>query len=482
MKIINNQDVLLIDELKISIKKDTTLYIATNYFSISALFELLESIENLDSIKILIDNQDVDKDIRFCYDEKELKAYHDLTQRFKADKVFQLLKDKVEIREGNVGGQKFILTNSEEITNYFMLVPHDLNLISLGVMNTENPIFLNSFEDSNNQYLNIFNNVWNNSKKDLKDSILKNISKAVLHYSPENLYKFTLHNIFQNKTIDEISEQRLSRTGFKETEVWKMLFNFQKDAVLGAIDKIETFGGCIIADSVGLGKTFEALAVMKYYNLRNDRILVLCPKKLRENWLIYSLMSDVRNILAKDRMNFDVLNHTDLSREKGISGLINLETINWGNYDLVVIDESHNFRNNDPRKNTISRYQRLMRDIIKTGVKTKVLMLSATPVNTRMNDIKNQIAFITEQNDTALSNFGISSIDQTLRKAQQKFNAWLKENHNDNINRDSLVTTLNGDYFKILDLLTIARSRKHIEKYYDVSDIGKFPERLKPIP
>ena len=482
MKIINNQDVLLIDELKTSIKKDTLLYIATNYFSISALFELLESIENLDSIKILIDNLDVDKDIRFCYDEKELKAYHELTKRFKAEKVFQLLKDKVEIREGSVGGQKFILTNSDDITNYFMLVPHDLNLISLGVMNTENPIFLNSFEDKSNQYLTIFNNVWNNSKMDLKDAVLKNIAKAVQHYSPEDLYKFTLHNIFQNKTIDEISEQRLSRTGFKETEVWKMLFNFQKDAVLGAIDKIETFGGCIIADSVGLGKTFEALAVMKYYNLRNDRILVLCPKKLRENWLIYSLISDVRNILAKDRMNFDVLNHTDLSREKGISGLINLETINWGNYDLVVIDESHNFRNNDPRKNTISRYQRLMRDIIKTGVKTKVLMLSATPVNTRMNDIKNQIAFITEQNDTALSNFGISSIDQTLRKAQQKFNAWLKENHNDNINRDSLVTTLNGDYFKILDLLTIARSRKHIEKYYDVSDIGKFPERLKPIP
>src|SRR5690606_31899985 len=189
------------------------------------------------------------------------------------------------------------------------------------------------------------------------------------------------------------------------------------------IDKIETYGGCIIADSVGLGKTFEALAIMKYYQMRNDRILVLCPKKLRDNWLIYS-QNDVRNILSKDRLNFDVLNHTDLSRKSGFSGDINLETINWGNYDLIVIDESHNFRNNNPKRDGITRYQRLMNDIIKSGVKTKVLMLSATPVNTRMNDIKNQIAFITEQQDTALEPFGIKSIEQTLRKAQTRFNNW----------------------------------------------------------
>lgn len=481
MKIINNQDTLLINELKSSLNQNSSIYIAVNYFSISAVFELIEQLNNTKTIKILIDSSEVETDLRFSYDDKELKSFHNLTQKFKADKVYQLIKDKVEIREGSVGGQKFILTETNNVTNYFMLVPHDLNLISLGVISTDQPIFINSFADTNNQYLSIFNNVWNSSRRDVKDIILKNVNKLAQQYSPEQLYKFTLHNIFQNKTIDEISEQRLSRTGFKESEVWKLLFNFQKDAVLGAIDKIETFGGCIIADSVGLGKTFEALAVMKYYNLRNDRILVLCPKKLKENWLIYSLISDVRNILAKDRMNFDVLNHTDLSREKGVSGLINLETINWGNYDLVVIDESHNFRNNETRKNTVSRYQRLMRDIIKTGVKTKVLMLSATPVNTRMNDIKNQIAFITEQNDSALEEYGISSINLTLRKAQQKFNTWLKDNHNENANRDSLVTSLNGDYFKILDLLTIARSRKHIEKYYDVTDIGKFPERLKPI-
>src|SRR5690606_20105542 len=192
-----------------------------------------------------------------------------------------------------------------------------------------------------------------------------------------------------------------------------------RDGVVGAIDKLERIGGCILADSVGLGKTFEALAVIKYYELRNDRVLVLCPKKLRENWTLYTI-NDRRNILAADRFNYDVLNHTDLTRERGYSGEINLETLNWGNYDLVVIDESHNFRNNPAKKDGLTRYSRLMREIIKAGVKTKVLMLSATPVNNRMNDLKNQVAFITEGRDDALYKEGIASIEQTLRQAQKR--------------------------------------------------------------
>lgn len=173
------------------------------------------------------------------------------------------------------------------------------------------------------------------------------------------------------------------RTGINQTKIWNSLYNFQHDAVVGAIKKLELYNGCIIADSVGLGKTFEALAIIKYYELRNDRVLVLAPKKLRSNWTGFKENSTT-NILAEDRFNYDVLNHTDLSRDKGYSGDINLETINWGNYDLLVIDESHNFRNNAPRKDRITRYQKLMNNIIKKGVKTKVLLLSATPVNNRL--------------------------------------------------------------------------------------------------
>jgi ERCC4-related helicase len=479
MKLINNQETRLYDEIKPLLKAGTEVHICASYFSIQAIYELSAELKKVSSIHMLIDSH-AEQDIRFAYDESECRSYSDLKAQYKAEQALAVIKEKCSIRYANVGGQKFILVKNGEQSDCFLIIPQNLNLISLGLIKSPNPIIINALDDQGNQYLSIFNQFWANSYKDVKAQVIAVVEKACTNNTPEMLYKFSLYNIFQNATIDEVSEQRLKKIGFKETAVWKMLYNFQQDAVLGAIDKIETFGGCIIADSVGLGKTFEALAVMKYYQMRNDRILVLCPKKLRDNWLVYS-QNDIRNILSKDRMNFDVLNHTDLSRMNGYSGDINLESINWGNYDLIVIDESHNFRNNPPRREGITRYQRLMNDIIRTGVKTKVLMLSATPVNTRMNDIKNQIAFITEQNDSALESFGISSIDITLRKAQQRFNIWLRENNGRENSRDTLIDSLDGAYFRILDLLTIARSRKHIQKYYDIKDIGKFPERLKPI-
>lgn len=327
-----------------------------------------------------------------------------------------------------------------------------------------------------------FDSIWNNpaAVNDIKDSMLTALNQLTKNQAPAFIYFLTLSNLFKD-FLEELDEEKIikTKTGFKNTLVWNKLYKFQCDGVLGAIDKLEKYNGCIIADSVGLGKTFEALAIIKYYELRNDRVLVLCPKKLRENWTIYTV-NDKRNILSADRFNFDVLNHTDLTRTRGKSGEINLETLNWGNYDLIVIDESHNFRNNTARKEGLSRYSKLMEDIIKSGVKTKVLMLSATPVNNRMNDLKNQVAFIAEGIDDAFSDSGIASIEQTLKRAQTRFNQWLEL---DPLERKTevLLDNMNFDYFKLLDLLTIARSRKHIEKYYDVTEIGAFPERLKPL-
>lgn len=297
--------------------------------------------------------------------------------------------------------------------------------------------------------------------------------------TPEFIYFVTLYNIFNNY-LDELTEDNIvkSRTGFKETSIWNKLYKFQKDGVMGAIDKIEKYNGCIIADSVGLGKTFTALAVIKYYELRNDRVLVIVPKKLRENWTVYT-MNDKRNIFSGDRFNYDVLNHTDLSRTSGYSGEINLATLNWSNYDLVVIDESHNFRNNPPVKGRITRYERFMNDIIKAGVKTKVLMLSATPVNNKMNDIKNQIAFITEGRNDAFASVGLDNLELILRKAQAVFNRW-SELPDPERTTETFVNMMDLDYFKLLDTVTIARSRKHIEKYYNLEEIGKFPTRLTP--
>lgn len=314
-----------------------------------------------------------------------------------------------------------------------------------------------------------------------KARLLAQLDELASPRDPMSIYAATLFHLFRADSQD-MDEERIvkSATGIRNTVVWKKLYKFQRDGVVGAIDKLERFGGCIIADSVGLGKTFEALAVIKYHELRNDRVLVLCPKRLRDNWTLYK-SNDQRNVLATDRLNYDVLNHTDLSRDGGMSGDIDLTHINWGNYDLVVIDESHNFRNKKaPKQGAETRYDRLMRKIIREGVKTRVLMLSATPVNNRLADLKNQIAFVTEGDDTALFDHGIASIDSTTRRAQKAFNRWL-ELPDAEKTPQLLVEMLGFDYFSLLDHLTIARSRRHIEKYYGTAETGRFPSRLPPI-
>lgn len=312
-----------------------------------------------------------------------------------------------------------------------------------------------------------------------RENLMKALAGIGAYQDPASLYALILHHLF-HETGEILDEDKLleTATGFRNTKVWNKLFRFQRDAVVGAIDKLNRFGGCIIADSVGLGKTFEALAVIKYHELRNDRVLVLAPKRLRDNWSLYRA-NDKRNSLAADRFNYDLLNHTDLSRDRGTSGDIDLSQINWGNYDLLVIDESHNFRNKSTHKNRESRYDRLMNRIIREGVKTRVLMLSATPVNNRLADLRNQIAFVTEGVDTALSEHGVASIDKTTRNAQTQFNRWLKlPDEEKNPNR--LIDMLGFDYFTLLDHLTIARSRKHIERYYGTAETGQFPDRLPP--
>jgi hypothetical protein len=327
-----------------------------------------------------------------------------------------------------------------------------------------------------------FTNLWNSlpASDEHKTAFLKRLQELAVHRPPALIYYLTLYHVFKDLG-DELDEERVvkSATGIRNTTVWKKLYKFQRDGVVGSIDKLERLGGCIIADSVGLGKTFEALAIIKYYELRNDRVLVLVPKRLRDNWTLYKA-NDRRNFLASDRFNYDVLNHTDLSRDDGTSGDIDLAHVNWGNYDLVVIDESHNFRNKSTHNDRETRYDRLMRRIIKEGVKTRVLMLSATPVNNRLADLKNQIAFVTEADDNALDPHGIPSIEATVRQAQLQFNRWLALEDADR-RPARLMDMLGFDYFKLLDLLTIARSRKHIEKYYGTEETGRFPERLKPI-
>jgi len=329
-------------------------------------------------------------------------------------------------------------------------------------------------------------NVWNDSEllKDITPEVIAYIDNLYKENAPEFIYYLILYHIF-DEFLDDISEDELAneKTGFKNSIIWNTLYEFQKDAVLALINKLERHNGCILADSVGLGKTFTALGVIKYYQERNKSILVLCPKKLGDNWKTF-LNNYEDNPLLKDRFNYDVLYHTDILRDKGESNGMELSRVNWANYDLIVIDESHNFRNNSARKDKTTRYQKLL-NIISSGVQTKLLMLSATPVNNRFTDLKNQLALAyegqTNQKDEKLNIGG--SIEQVLRGAQKVFNDWGKLEDGKRTTKN-LLSELNKnfDFFKLLDSVTVARSRKHIEKYYDMSTIGKFPTRLTPIP
>ena len=499
-KTLNNQlGETVYKELEKHIRKGSKVSTISAYFTMYAYSALKKELDKIDEMRFIFTtpsfSKNKDKEAReyeivnnnIFGNEFELKLRNEMTQSAVAKDCAKWLKDKVEIKsfkEPNVAQPRMIHVHNKLEEDIVINGSVDFTTDGLGITGSNRADFNNFMagEEFTDSQLLSFDTLWNNEMvlTDVKDKLLKQMEVMYEENSGEFIYFKSLYHIFYNY-LDELDEDNIVKKGnkLKETKIWNTLYQFQQDAVIGAIDKIEKYNGCILADSVGLGKTFTALAIIQYYELRNDRVLVLVPKKLRENWTIYTL-NDKRNIFAEDRFRYDVLNHTDLSRERGFSGNIDLKTINWENYDLVVIDESHNFRNNPAVKDRVTRYQRLMNDVIKQGHKTKLLMLSATPVNNKMNDIKNQIAFITEDKDNALEEIGISSINHTLKNAQAIFNQWSKLDDNTRTG-EKFVDMMDLDYFKLLDTLTIARSRKHIEKYYDLAEIGEFPNRLDPI-
>lgn len=495
----NKQTGLVGDVLKEHINKGSKISVAAAHFTLYAFVELKKELANVDELRFIftepafIEDKDfnreqINKNEAFLYGVEEEHNYRmDLKQGYIAKELAKWIKGHAQFKsvtKQKIQGGLYHLANKDG-SQIGLVGGAPFSSAGLGYSNSSSMYINNIVDDieSNDQLLKNFEAIWQNEDalQDVKTSIIERIEMLYKENSPEFIYFVTLYNLFKEflegaKDFDALQSQ----TGFEDTSIWKKLYDFQKDGVMGAINKIENHGGCIIADSVGLGKTFEALAVIKYYELRNHRVLVLTPKKLRENWSVYRL-NDKRNILSEDRFSYDLLNHTDLSRESGYSGDINLEHVNWGNYDLIVIDESHNFRNNEARKDRVTRYSRLMSDIIRAGVKTKVLMLSATPVNNKLDDLKNQIAFITEGEDEALhASANIKNISHTIRIAQSQFNKWSNLDEQER-STDRLLDMLSWDYFTLLDSLTIARSRRHIEKYYNMKEIGQFPTRLQPL-
>ena len=421
--------------------------------------------------------------------EFEIKLRNEMTQRAIAKECADWIRKKAKFKSNTTGENMMGFMTVDAGTAQTAYMPMTgFTTVDIGCERGNNTYnMVNCMEAPfSHQYMQLFEQLWNDREKmqDVTDVVIENISTAYAENSPEFIYFMTLYHVF-SEFLDDISEDVLPNeaTGFKQSKIWSMLYDFQRDAVLAIINKLEKYNGCILADSVGLGKTFTALAVVKYYENRNKNVLVLCPKKLAENWNTYK-DNYVNNPLAADRLNYNVLFHTDLSRSHGQSNGLDLDRLNWGNYDLVVIDESHNFRNGigTHSRTQENRYQRLMERVIRAGVRTKVLMLSATPVNSQFTDLKNQLALayeghaanLDERLDTS------RSIEDIFRQAQSAFNTWSKEEPGERTT-DTLLRKLDFDFFELLDSVTIARSRRHIEKYYDTSAIGKFPARLKPI-
>lgn len=506
IKTFDNRINVVGDDLKNSIDINSKLSVASSIFSIYGFESLKKELSKIEELRFIftdptfIKTDQNKKNARFFEissinrqksingSDFEINLKNELKGRTIAKECRKWCEQKVKFKSnrGNGAIQPMLIIDSNEDKSTYLNL-NEFSSAGFGYKK-DNTLLgaITKMEDTTTtqSFLTNFDNVWNDKDilKDITDEVITYIDNLYKENSPEFIYYLVLYHIF-NEFLEDLSEDELAneKTGFKDSVIWNKLYDFQKDAVLGLINKLEKFNGCILADSVGLGKTFSALGVIKYYQERNKSILLLCPKKLGDNWKTF-LNNYEDNPLLTDRFNYDVLYHTDILREKGFSNGIDLSRVNWSNYDLIVIDESHNFRNNDARKKKTTRYQKLL-NIIKTGVRTKLLMLSATPVNNRFTDLKNQIALAYEgQTNLVDTKLNIStSIDAVLRKAQKTFNDWANLSVEQRTTQNLLKElNKNYDFFKLLDSITMARSRRHIEKYYDINAIGKFPTRLKP--
>ena len=495
------------DDLKENITKHSKLRIAAACFSIYAYEELKANLEKIDELQFIFTSptfttEKAEKTKREFYiprmsrekslygSEFEVRLRNELSQKAIAKECAEWIKEKVTFKSNTTNQLMQGFINLDNGENQYTYTPiNEFTTVDLGC---ERGNYAYNFTQRlpypiSASYINLFEQLWNNKQQfqDVTDEVIENISAVYNENSPEFIYFVTLYNIF-NEFLEDISEDTLPNeaTGFKSSKIWNMLYNFQKDAALAIINKLERYNGCILADSVGLGKTFTALAVIKYYESRNKNVLLLCPKKLSNNWNTYR-DNYINNPLAEDRLNYKVLYHTDIDRVRGMSNGTDLSRLRWDTYDLVVIDESHNFRNGgkldggeDEKEN---RYTKLLKNVIRKGVKTKVLMLSATPVNTRFNDLKNQLQLAYEGDSSQLDEKlkTTRTIDEIFKNAQKAFNTWSKWDPCDRTT-DKLLKMLDFDFFEVLDSVTIARSRKQIERFYDTADIGKFPNRLPP--
>ena len=490
------------------IENGSSLSVVSAYFTINAYNALKGSLGGIEGLRFLFGEPSFIKSLdpenaaekAFKIVDEGLALREQLQQKPIAKACAKWIKEKVEIRstrQSNLlhGKMYHIAKNGVEKA---IMGSSNFTVRGLGLSPPHNNIELNLEVDDPQDRRDLkawFDEIWSdtNHVEDVKAKVIAALNRLGRDYAPEFIYYKTLYELFRDDLEARMNnDEKLEDTHLYDTQIWNTLYDFQKDGVRSVIARLLNHNGCILADSVGLGKTYTALAVIKFFELRNDRVLVLCPKKLRENWGLYPAHHNQHNNpFEADKFGYALMSHTDLSRYSGESGGIALEGFNWGNFDLVVIDESHNFRNDtkpvrDDAGNIVrhSRYTRLLEEVINAGAQTKVLMLSATPVNTSLIDLRNQIYLMTEKREDAFrESLGISNIRALLGQAQKTFKEWEQSpDPGGHRNKSKLLNELGPDFFQLLGGVSIARSRRHIENFYakEIGRIGKFPEQLKP--
>ena len=496
------------DFLMSNIESGSSLSVVSAYFTIHAFEGLKAHLWEIDGLRFLFGEPDFIKNLdtrntdpkAFRIEDEGLELDKPLQQRPIARECAAWIAEKVEIkstRQSNLlHGKMYHIANNG--VDKAIMGSSNFTVQGLGLSHSNSNIELNLEVEDDQDRGDLkawFDDVWNDNKRveDVKAKVIARLEKIGQDQGPEFIYYKTLYELFRDELEARMNnDQQIEDTHLYDTKIWEALYDFQKDGVKSVIARLLNHNGCILADSVGLGKTYTALGVIKFFELRNDRVLVLCPKKLRENWALYPVHYNQRNNpFEEDKFRYSLLSHTDLSRYSGDASGVDLEDFNWSNFDLVVIDESHNFRNDTkPVRDDAgvvirhSRYTRLLEEVIKAGARTKVLMLSATPVNTSLIDLRNQIYLMTEKREAAFQkSLGISNIRALLGQAQKTFKAW-EENPDEGGRRDKsrLLNELGADFFQLLGGVSIARSRRHIENFYaaEIGRIGEFPEQLKP--
>ena len=495
--ILDNQAATVVDHLRRNLRGADAFDIASAYFTIYGYELLAEELDRVGRVRFLFGDPNSVEDLdpgdeepkSFELTERGLEPNHTLQQKARAKQCAEwVTKDTVAVRSVSqvnfLHGKMYLTTSPGSASG----VVGSSNFTKRGLGGSDRPnLEINlATEDADaltelNEW---FNRLWSNDRltKDVKQEVLDSLERIGGDYAPEAVYYKTLYELFRKDIEARLAgDDAAAATGFMDSRIWNALYEFQKDGAKSVIAKLMAHNGCILADSVGLGKTYTALAVIKYFELHNRHVLVLCPRKLFENWALYpAIYGHRQNPFRDDRFGFTVLAHTDLSRTSGSSGGVNLANFHWENYDLVVIDESHNFRNDGGQ-----RYQRLLEKVVKAGAKTKVLMLSATPVNTSLIDLRNQVYLMTEGREGAFQqSLGVGNIRTMMAAAQRQFKSWETEQAKQN-RRDKaqLLEKLGADFLRLLGGVSISRSRRQIERFYadEMERVGQFPTHEKPV-